>query len=533
MKRLIITTTVLLIATVLITVVYFKNLNTPGQHTSEIMRNIPADAALLFEINNDQSFYDIFADNKLFNQVIGQEKMDELDTLRKTLILDPALKTFLNDQNIFISLHPLAVNGPGLLLTLSVAKDFKSVYLEQFIDRNKERLNIKPTRIDGKAGYDIEFKNINKHFYLVNKGDGIFCGSFSREIADKAAGYLSKNSEQHFVLMPDRQNANSLANLYADYSQLTPLFQQFFTVRNEDIFKPFRLLPATAALTLNYKTDALMFSGISTVQTGKPISYLNLFTGQLPVENHLKEIFPSTTAYSTAFAVTDPSKFLADLGVYHVKAGLESEKKALFDKITAETGLKLKNEFSRLLGNEFAVVTTRYQEKIGIIAIKNGAQMAPIMNNISAMADENIGQFKYSKLPFFLIGDTFSIFNKPYFRILDNYLILANTEAEITSYYDSYSHRKFLNKGSDYNRFDELLAEKSNVSFFINFKNSQHILKQELTNATYAQFENNNPGWKNLYGASCQLSSANKNYYTNLCIQLNRPDTASAAKMNQ
>ncbi len=49
------------------------------------------------------------------------------------------------------------------------------------------------------------------------------------------------------------------------------------------------------------------------------------------------------------------------------------------------------------------------------------------VTNISKMNDENSGQLNYDKLPFFLLGDAFSIFKRPYFMIIDNYLILANS----------------------------------------------------------------------------------------------------------
>ena len=60
MKKQITITLILLIATAFITVVYFKNLNPPGTRTNRIMNVIPDDAALIFEFNNDQGFYDIF-----------------------------------------------------------------------------------------------------------------------------------------------------------------------------------------------------------------------------------------------------------------------------------------------------------------------------------------------------------------------------------------------------------------------------------------------------------------------------------------
>jgi len=147
--------------------------------------------------------------------------------------------------------------------------------------------------------------------------------------------------------------------------------------------------------------------------------------------------------------------------------------------------------------------------------------------NISSMVTDNIGQFKYSKLPFFLLGDAFGILKKPYFMILDNYLILATSQKELISYSDTYLNRKFLSKTDAYNQFYDLLSERSNVAFFINFKNSQPILKRDMNPDFYSSFENNNPGWKSFYGASYQLSSSDENFYTNFCMRLNNVDTSA------
>src|SRR5579863_3633356 len=130
MKRLLIATILLLTATVMVTVVYFRHLNTTAQHTSLVMRAIPDDASLIFEFNNDKEFYDIFSGSKLFANILGGEKQGELEALRKRLIQNPLLNRYLSGQNIFISLHPQKGNTVDFLLTMSVSKEFQPDILE-------------------------------------------------------------------------------------------------------------------------------------------------------------------------------------------------------------------------------------------------------------------------------------------------------------------------------------------------------------------------------------------------------------------
>jgi hypothetical protein len=179
-----------------------------------------------------------------------------------------------------------------------------------------------------------------------------------------------------------------------------------------------------------------------------------------------------------------------------------------------------------LLGNEFSLVTTRYLEKFAVVSIKDGSKLGVLFTNISTMNSENSGQLNYDKLPFFLLGDAFSLFRRPYFMIIDNYLILANSAGELASYYDIYINRKFLSKNDQYNQFDNLLAARSNVTFLFHFKNLQPVLKRDLYPDIYDAVENNEPGWKNFYAACIQFTAVENGFYTNFCMKLNT-DTVS------
>lgn len=527
MKRPIIITIVLLVITIVVTVVYFKNLQRSGPRTREVLQNIPNNSALVLEFNNDNSFYDIFNESQLFTNVIGKNTIAELDTLRNQLLLNEQLEPFFTGQNIFISIHPLKNNTIELLFTAAAKQKFDARALDDLAKQKNTALLVTPFNIGTKKAYTIFSRTLKKRFYLVNKEDGIFSGSFSKDLVIQSAQYVSKKGTSNFTFLPDQQNSNSLANLYINYSQLSALFEQLFKNKNTDIFKCFKSFPALAVLSLNYKSDALMFNGYSELQANQPSAYLNLFAQQQPVSNKLKDIFPSTTAYSISFAVSDPQKFKSDLSQYFTRAGLQAEKDSIFNKVKTETGINLTTQFNQLLGYEFAVVTTRYYEKMAIISLKDGSALKPIMYNIATMNTDNVGQLNYSKLPFFLLGEALVQFKDPWFMIIDNYLILANSQTEINSYYDSYANRKFQSKLGQYKQFDNLVAEQSNVSWYINFHHSQSILKRDLNEGFYKVYNTNPHGWENYFAASYQLIAANKKFYTNFCMRLNPADSVS------
>ncbi|TWR31688.1 hypothetical protein FPZ43_04235 [Mucilaginibacter pallidiroseus] len=528
MKRLIVITLILIAATAYVTVKYFDNLTISNMRAGNILRTIPDDAALVFEFANEKSFYDIFAGNQLISNIIGEEKSTELDTLNKTFAGNAVLQAAFTGSNIYASIHGKGDTGADILLTAAAQKNFDIHSFDKILKEKKSGFVLTPLKLGDKQGYTIYLSALKKRFYIVHKEANIYAGSFSKDLLLKSVAFKHSKDKISFLLLPDKQNSNSLANLYVNYQQLNPLFDNFFRPDHySDIFKSFRLLPALAALNLNYKADALMFSGYSNIQQEKTGSYLNIFTAQKPVKNVLKELYPSTTAYAMTMGVSDPHKYMADLDQFQLKAGLRKEKDALLAKIKAETGIALRNELNSALGNEFAVVTTRYQEKFAIIDVKDGSKLFPVMSNISVMITNDIGQFNYGKVPFLLMGDAFNSFKRPYFQIMDNLLILANSAREIESFANSYLNHKLLNKTDQYLQFDNLMSERSNVAFFINFKNSQSILKSQLKTDVYSDYLNNERTFKNFYAASYQLTAADDNFYTNFCMQQLQRDTTA------
>ncbi len=487
--------------------------------TSQVMSSIPDDAALIFEFDNDKSFYDIFNNNPLFEAIAGKEKIGELDTLRQQLLQSPLLNQYFAGQNLFISLHHTKTNTIDLMLTATAAKDFEHLVFDH-LNGTHSGLVITPLRGPGKPGYCIYINQLKKRFYLINSGNNVFSGSFSKELAGEIATYKNTKEKQAFVLVSEKQSANSLANLYVNYKQLSLLLDKLFVNKNTDLFKSLGQLPGLGTLNLNYRSDALMFNGETTVPAKNATGYLSIFSSQRPVVNQLKDIFPSTTAYGTNFSVSDILKFSDDLEQWHIKAGFKNDRDSLFDKIKTETGTDLETEFYNLMGNEFAITTTRYFEKFGIVSVKDGSKAALLLTGISKMSDENNGQLNYDKIPLFLLGDAFSLFKRPYFMIIDNYLIFANSTSELKSFGDIYLNRKFLSKNSQYHEFDNLLAERSNVAFFYYFKNLLPILKRDMNPEIYDIFQNRQPGWLNYYGASWQFTAARPNFYTNFCMRL-------------
>ena len=523
-----ISTIALFIIALAMAVLYFKHLNPPGQQAGKVLQSIPRDAALVFEFKNDTAVYDIFKNSTIFSNLMGAEKTNELNLLRYKLLHSTALNNALNGQSIFISVHPRPhANRLEFLLTVYSHDDLRDAIYDLTKQGVAEGIQVNTVLFNRQSGFAITLNSIGKTFYLLPNEDGILSGSFDKELVIACANNQHSQQPAVFTPLPDQQSANSIANLYVNYLQLSPLFDELFANKNNELFRDLCSLPATASLTLNYKPDAIMFSGTSNINPDMPTGYLHIFTRQQPAVNKLKAMFPASTAYSINFAVSEPGKFETDLANWQTQSGAATEKKLLFDRIKRETGVEPYQSFKNMLGNEFAIITTRYQEKLAIVQLKNGMKFKPYMVNMSTMLNEDAGQLNYDKLPYYLLGDAFGIFRRPYFIIVDNYMLICASQTGLMEYYRNYTAGNLLNKSEDFTRFDDLQNTQSNISFFVNFKNAAGLFKADLKPEFAKVFETDGEGWTNYYAASLQFTSAENNFYTNFYMRLNTRDTVS------
>ena len=133
-------------------------------HAGNIMRTIPDGAALVFEFTNEKSFYDIYNGNTLLHNLMGEDKMNELDTVRNVLFNNAALSSFFTGRNVFVSVHPSQSTQVDLLLTASTAKDIDLNEFDKLAKQQKTGMLITPLKIGEKRGYNIYFNSLKKRF---------------------------------------------------------------------------------------------------------------------------------------------------------------------------------------------------------------------------------------------------------------------------------------------------------------------------------------------------------------------------------
>ena len=514
MKTIIGITSALFMAVLSVAYLYFSNLNVKNRSNNQILSEIPSDASVIFQHQNDQSLYDIFKDYTIFDTIVGPQKKEDIHWLTNYLMSTVTLKTVMSGQKVFLSFHPSKTDSVDFLWSMQLKdklneEDIRKISVS---DPSNQILTFQETEQDI---FLIKNKTRNRPFYFAIV-KGIVRGSFNKDLLFRS---LDKNSEKidpEFIKTINegiRKDENALVNLFINYNK-QGLLQTFFRNNLSGNFEILQSFSGFSSLSLNYKNDDLIYNGLTNI-LDKKNNYTRLFLNQTPVKNTIKTILPYNTSNALVYGLSSYTLFHDELsGLFKDRKELDTLNKQM-GKITSETGVNPDRDLQKLWGNELSTIQLSTYENLAIIKVTNGTQMQFFLEPLSSTYSETIRKINFESLFYNYWGDPLKKYAKPFYMISDNLLILSNSPGTLQRYLKDYNSEKFLLKTESFRQFDQLVGDQSNISFILHFSNSASILKNLLKRNYAENFGNDKHGIKDLYALSYQLASNKDHFFTN------------------
>lgn len=520
MRNIIILCTILLVVIAILAARYFTALAGKDDNITKVLSYIPADAALVLQFDNDESFYEIFKDYPVFDEIIGKSRKAEISNLKK-LLGQPALSELTSDKKIFLSFHP-SQDSVEFLFSMNIDRDYSADDLKEAISEGANIL-IKP--LYNKV-YTLQSDELEKLVYVFLE-PGTAIASFSeiliKRCINKEEAHLSNEFIEEINKTSSR-NQNSPVNLFVNHQTMLPFLMHFFAGKANGNLALLSNLKGISSLSMNFKSDALMFNGISTTDTLTP-GYLNIFLHQKSVPNTIKKILPENTSNFLAFGLSDVNRFHHDLKLYFEKGGELQKLENQRQLIQSGSGVDIDRDIKPLLDKEFASIENSYGEEFAIIKVRNGRDMNFKLQLLSRPINETISQLNYNHIFHYYFGEPLKKFPRPYFAVADNNLIIANTPGIITNFLIGYQNERFLSNTENFKKYDQLVANRSNILFFVNIKRAGRLVRSNLKPRYARAFAAEESGLKNFYGLSYQWSSEGDHFFSNFYLSHNSSDS--------
>ena len=499
---------ILLIVMIAMAYLYFSNLNKRSEANDLSLNVVSANAGLIFCFDHDKSFYEILSGQDLFQRVLGETKSEQLVSIRKQMLEKPELAELLVQQKIYIGLLP----GKNSQIDYLVCTQLKqSINLKQFL-ANYLPKEIKTTQL--KDVVKLHFSD-STAAYMGIKDKLVVLSDASEQIQKIIGTALPKASNfANYIKENIGLTKNSLASVYLNFEVLPSLLKNTLNSSISGELSVFNQKGTYATLNYNFSSEKLLFNGTTTL--GNKFSYYTLFDHMPDQKLVINNLLPKTTANYIVYAVADYKNWFIDLSKWLGKQRgneliLKNE-----EMISKKYGLDLKQIFPVYFKNQFLTFQLASGEKFGGIALSNGDKVGQLLLDLSAEYAPDIRIFRESGIPFTYFGEPFKKFEKPYYTIIDNYLVMSNNASSIQVFLNNYRNDELLINDNDYRYFNDQLSAAT-ISFYINNKNSNTIFGRNLKAPFFKHYRANN-GLGKFEAFSYQLSGDKGKFLSNILM---------------
>ena len=518
--KIIITIGLLLIAMTAMTYLYFSNLNKSTEANDLSLNTVSVNAGLVFSFDHDKSFYDILGAQNLFLNVLGKTKSDQLTSIKTHLTERPELNDFLEGQKIYIGFLAGSSNQIDYLICTQLKQPLN---LQQLLTHYLPK-NIKTTQL--KNIVKLNFSD-NTEVYLGLKDKLVVLSGTSDHVQKvmnaeppKASGFAN------YIKANTGYTKNSLANLYLNFDAIPLLLKNILNSQLTGELSIFNERGAYATLNYNFSSEKLLFNGTTSLN-----GYYKLFDNLTDQKTVINNILPERTANYTIYAISDYKKWLTDLSKWLSTQKGTAQMITNEENISKKYGLDLNQIFPTYFKNQFVTFQLASGEKFGGIALSNGEKVGQLLLDLSSEYAPDIKIFRESGIPYTYFGEPFKKFEKPYYTIIDNYLVMANNASSIQVFLSNYRNDNLLINDVDYQNFNDQLSAAT-LSFYINNKNSNSIFGRNLKAPYYKQYQNKDE-LGNFYAFSYQLIGDKGKFLSNILLYKKKErgvDTLNYAK---
>lgn len=507
MKKILVLVIALFLGTAFLAYYYFSKLGTENDAKDLALHSATNNAALVFSFDNDKSFYEIIGSQGILQLAIGGEKMALLRQLKESIINDNAINRFIKDQPIYISVLPDSNKTLNYLITVQIRPDLE---ISQFYGTLKGRKKVTEVQKDL---YAIQLNDSLRTFVGVQ--NQVLTLSTSAKLVKDAGVRLADNPFTEYIKESSRRSKNVLLTLYINFNQSPALLKNIIAGNINGEISLFNKQNSFATLTYNFSKEKMLFNGNTEINDQG--NFLKLFENIPAQQTSIQNILPDNTANYTLYAFDDYKNWLKKLSAMQVKNKEKESVQNVIKGIRSNYRIDLNSLFSTYTKNQFVVFQLSTSEKLGAIALNNGEEVKQLLLEVSADYNDEIKLFKSSDILSCYFGEPFKKFKRPYYTIIDNNLIVANNASTVQVFLSDYRNNRLLIQSPGYLDAMNQVPNTSNVTYFIDTKNSASIFRYNIILPYYRHLRADS-GLKDFDTFCYQMSADKSKFNTNLLL---------------
>jgi len=473
MKRIYLTLMILVLAMTGMAYLYFSRLNRESTYNEISLYAATANSGLVFCVHNDRSIFEILKGQDLFAKLLGADKFSRLSLLKELVISNASVNNLIANRDVFISFSGGKNKGIDYLISTQLNDEKEKPLLSTALQSE----GIKITRAEGMMKLTL---NDSTTFYMAMEKNLVLLSNQPELVKSALTVNPSKSPHEFisYIKSNNKLSKNSVGNLFIDFNKIPALIKSILPGNLNGNLSIFNQQHSFAALNYNFSRERLFFSG--NTRLNSPGNYLNLFAATAPRKNTIDNLLPENTANFRLYAIPDYGNWRKSLNSWFDLHKEGRKVKATIAGTENTYHLNAEEIFPRYFKDQLITFQLKSAANLGAINLSNGDKVKQLLIDISEDYDQDIKLLKVPGLLYCYFGEPLKKFGKPYYTIIDNYMIFAGQPGTLQTFLQSYRKNDLLVNTPDYINLYSQISNVAGVTFYVNHKNSKDLVRTQV-----------------------------------------------------
>jgi Protein of unknown function (DUF3352) len=483
----------------------------------EALQLIPDDAIFAIITDDPIGSWKSIAGNKAWSHMVTNEYFASLTSSANSvdsLIRDnEILFDLIGSRSLIVSAHMTGTKDYDFLFLVDLQGASGIKFLNEYITTfNTGGFTVKKDKYFDNDVLILHDPTDNTNLYVSIPGTFLVMSYTKKVLTNALDAQLSGATLTKDQLVPVGDGANSIGKLFLNYRKLPEFMHAYSDGTNEYAYKLSESLVSTN-LDLRIDNDLVTAKGYTYVNDSVE-SYVRTLATSGKGSTEFFEIAPQRTAFAMGMGFDSFSEFFAKFQD-NIKGDVKEYQEYRDNMATVENFLKidLQKQVIDWIGEEVAFLELQSAGKgldteVAVILKANNIEKAkkdleyiermvrkrtPVKFKAIDHRGYSINYLGMKGMFKILLGKFFARYDKPYYTVLNNFVIFSNHPQTLESMIDDYLDHKTLDRSDDFKSFRRQFEDKSSVFIYVNTPVMFNTMKQVVDTETRSSMDRNKP----------------------------------------
>jgi len=499
-----------------LTYAFYQSLEKSEDSTSNSLIAIPQSAALILESDEiGEIWRDISQTNIIWEELKATDfyfRLNEIGMQLDSMLVSQAqLRQFLADKPAAISVHISGARDYSYLMSIQLSKSATEKDIRDGMKQIFKATTINQRTYDGVTYYSFQPRLFENpiHYYIH---EGLLVISLSNILIEESIRAIEQNAsvitDRVFANVRKTKGSNARAHLYINYKQFKAIVAQYAKTEYRDMSFFEQAYAEWSALDLDMKSDALNFSGFVACPDSSE-AWLQAFKGLDSPKLYALDYMPSNTAYFTflgfgnfntfrkqqlALIEATKRKYAHDkkMGQYEELFNCDVEEHTL-NWIGSQAAFFISEPSSENYEqNAYAIFEALNPEEARerLIALqKSICEKQGKEPQVEVFKEYEIRKLPIGRFYGDILSEAFAMMQDPYFTLLDDMVIMANSVNALRTQINTVLIGKTLSSDDQFLEVSNYISDEAQFLLFNSLARSPFIYTNILDDSYQKEIE--------------------------------------------